>query len=729
MLLGEALGLSPSDRLRLEEAGRKSAAAGVSLSVSPALALRETPLEGRERDVEQVVALFARDATRLVTLTGPPGVGKTSLAINVAIALAGEYEDGAALADLATVEEASLVPEAVARALGIRETAAAYLGERSLLLVLDNLEHLTPATAWIAELLAASPRITILATSRGPLHLPLERVYAVQPLDGAAAARLFVQRARAVKPDFELTEKNAAAVAGIVEHLDGLPLAIELAASRVLTLPPRALVAPLQRRLPLLADGALDRPPRQQTMHAAIAWSYDLLSEEERQLFRILSVLAGGGSLEAAAVLAGDGGARPILERLAPLVEKSLITLEQDSTGEPRVAMLEMLREFGQERLAQSGELAAARRVHAQLVLDFVRRDAPDYAREQRNIEAALEWAQSRGETEFGLRMIGALWRFWWLRRHLAEGIRWIATFCALRNAAPSGVDDALYATALAAKAALLSALGNFNEALGPCEEAIALQRAAGDDAGLAVSLTSLGVIMHFCAERARAENAHAESLQISERLGDEAGVAACLSNLASLALSAGDVAGAQEPAQRSVAMYRRFEDRSGLSHALTALGQVAVARREYARAEELFHEALVLQRAVGDFGSPHDALANLAAAAHRRGEHELALARYGEAFDLLGAVPNKAALAWMLEGLAAATAAVGDAARAARLLGAARTLRTAVGAPVSPAQRAEYEAEVAAVRATLGDDAFLVQWRIGLSMTLERALDEVRRH
>jgi predicted ATPase/DNA-binding XRE family transcriptional regulator len=748
MLLGEALGLSPADRVRLQEAGRKPAAGGASLGIASALSLRETALEGRESAVERVKALLSSNETRLVTLVGPAGVGKTSLAINVAIAGASEYEHGAALAELATIAEPSLVPAAVARALGIcesgdvaaRELVAAYLGERNFLLVLDNFEHLTPAAGWVAELLTASPRLTILATSREPLGLgAVERVFAVGPLRIDAATRLFVQRARVVKPDFEMTETNTAAVATIVERLDGLPLAIELAASRLLMLPPRTLAARLEPRLPLLGGGGIDRPLRQQSMRAAIAWSYDLLSEEEQRLFRNLAVLAGGGSLEAVAVLSGNDAARRSI--LVRLVEKNIITIESDSGDEPRVAMLEMFREFGKERLAQSGELEAARRVHAQYVLDLARHAASElagahagrwlarYELEHRNIEAALEWAEDRREAEFGLHLIAAVWRFWWLRGHVVEGVEWISSFCALRNAAPAGADDVLHAAALSAKTVLLSALGNFNEALESCEEAIALQRAAGDAAGLADSLTSFGIVMRFRGERTRAETAHAESLEIRERLGDEGGMATSFSNLALLAQGAGDLARAAALAEGSAAICRRLGDRAGLAQALTTLGLVAAARRDSARAEELFTEALTLQRAVGDTRSLHHSLANLAAVAHRRGEHELALARYAQALDLLGAAPNKAALARLLEDLAVTTAAVGDARRAARLFGAGHTLRTAIGSPVLPAERTRYDAGVAALRATLGDDAFLVQWRIGLSMTLERALDEARRN
>lgn len=748
MLLAEALGLSPGDRERLRDTARKPAAQPAGTTFSAESVLRAVALVGRGADVARASALLARDDLRLVTLVGPAGVGKTSLAINVASARAGAFEHGAAMAELASIAEPSFVPAAVARALGMHESAgtpaseavAAYLRARNTLLVLDNLEHLLRAATWIGTLLAQCPRLSILATSREPLHLRSEHVYAVHPLGNDAAVCLFVERAQVVKPDFKLDATNAAAVDTIVNHLDGLPLAIELAAPRLLLLPAKALAARLERRLPLLGDGAADRPERQQTMHGAIVWSYDLLSDAEQRLFRRLGVLQGGGTLDAAAAVAHDEDEeRSILFRLAPLVEKNMLLLAEDADAEPRVSMLETLREFAYERLAESGELVDAQRRLAEYVLQFTtgaerqltsssqRRQLARLERDHANVAAALEWAACNAQIDIGFRILSELWRFWWLQGYLNEGIAWIARFLPLRRAAPDGVANALYAKVLRGHVVLLSALGSFDEALAACDEAIAVQRRLGDDAGLAASLTSLGVIYQFQGEYDRSEDAHTESLSIRRRIGDGAGVATALSNLSSVAYTKNDLGRAAELANESIAIYRRLGHESGLAHALTKLGLVAVSERKYASAEELFKECLRLQRAIGNSGSVMYSLVNLGSVAHKRGDDELALERYREALDLLDSVPNKSAVAKTLEDIAAALAALDDPSRAARLFAAADALRRTLRSPLFPSERAEYEAEVAAVRKRLGDEAFDAQWHIGSSLTPERALDEAR--
>ncbi len=749
MLLAEAMALSEADRTRLQDAARRPAArpAGTK-TFSPSLALQATPLVGRDRDAEQVGALLLRDDVTLVTLVGPAGVGKTSLANRVAADCAAAFEDAAAVAELAPIGEPSHVPAVVARALGIRESGdtpaseavVAYLRDRAMLLVLENLEHLTPAAAWIGTLLAQSPRLTILATSREPLHLKAERIFTVRPLDKASAVQLFVERAQMVKPEFALNAGNAEAVDTIVDHLDGLPLAIELAAPRLLLLPPKALAARLERRLPLLGDGASDRPARQQTMHGAIAWSYDLLSESEQRLFRRLGVLHGGGTLEAAAAIAaGDRDERSILFRLAPLVEKNMLWLAEDSEAEPRVSMLEMLREFAHERLAESDELAGAQRLHAEYMVEFTAGAARDLSsssqarrlahleRDYANVQAALEWAAANAQVELGFRLLGELWRFWWLHGYLSEGMTWIRRFLSLRNGRPTEVPEALYGNVLRGHVVLLSALGSFDEARTTCQEAIALQRRLGDEAGLAASLTSLGVIYQFNGEHDRSEESHAESLAIRRRIGDESGIATSLSNLSSVAYGKNDLARAAAFGDESVAIYRRLGHESGIAHALMKIGLVAAAKGEYDRAEELFNECLRMQRAVGNTGSILYSLVNLGAVAHKRGKYALAMERYHEALDLLEATPNKAALVKTFEDIAAASAALGDPAKGARLLGAADAIRRTIRSPLFPSEQAEYEATIAAMRAQLGEDAFDVQWRIGASITLERALEEAR--
>lgn len=750
MLLAEAMGLSESDRARLQDAARRPPPRPPGTrAIAPSLSLQPVALVGRDRDAEQAGALLLRHDVTLLTLVGPAGVGKTSLATRVASDRAGMFEHGAAVAELAPVAEPSQVPSVVARALGIRESAdtgageavAAYLRDRAMLLVLENLEHLTPAAAWIGALLAQSPRLTILATSREPLHLKAERVYAVRPLDKASAVKLFAERAQMVKPDFQLDEANSAAVETIVGHLDGLPLAIELAAPRLLLLPPKALAARLERRLPLLGDGATDRPARQQTMHGAIAWSYDLLSESEQRLFRCLGVLHDGGTLEAAAAVVGTDhrDERSILFRLAPLVEKNMLWFAEDADAEPRVSMLETLREFANERLAESGEFADAQRRHAEHMVQFAAgaerqltsssqgRRLAQLEREHANLRAALDWAASNDELTIGFGLLSELWRFWWLHGYLSEGVGWIRRFLPRRNAAASNVPEVLYGKVLRGHVVLLSALGSFDEARASCEEAIALQRALGDERGLAASLTSLGVIHQFSGEYDRSEEAHAESLAIRRHIGDDAGVATSLSNLSAVAYSKNDLTRAASFGDESVGIYRRLGHESGIAHALMKIGLVAAAEGNYSRAEEIFTECLRMQRAVGNTGSTPYSLVNLGAVAHKRGEYELAMDRYHEALDVLEATPNKSALAKTLEDMGAAVAALGDAARGARLLGAADAIRGTIHSPLFPSERAEYDATIASMRAAIGDEAFDVQWRIGSSVTLERAVEEAR--
>lgn len=749
MLLAEALGLSPEDRSHLQNAARKPADRPTESPGPPATALQAPALVGREADLARISALLSRNDARLVTLIGPAGVGKTSLAIRAAVERANAFEHAVVFVELAPIHEPSNVPAAVARALGITDSAETTAGEavptflrgRNLLLVLDNLEHLTPAARWIGSLIAACPRLVVLATSREPLHLHAERVFAVRPLEKAAAVSLFVQRAQMVTPDFELTSTNAVAVDTIVEHLEGLPLAIELAAPRLSLLPAKALAARLERRLPLLGDASVDRPQRQQTMHGAIAWSYDLLSEDERRVFRSLSMLHGGGTLAAATAVVGDeDGERSILFRLAPLVDKNMLLLVEDPDAEPRVSMLEMLREYAHERLVESEELADAQRRHAAYVFEFAQgaqrelsggAQAQWLARfelEHENIRAALQWlARSAETTVVGFQLIAVVWRFWWLRGYLNEGLAWVRRFLDLRTSAVGSVPDLLYAKVLRAQVVLLSALGSFDEALAPCEHAIELQRAIGDDAGLGASLTSLGIILQFRGEFDRAEEVHNESFAIRRRIGEELGVANSLSNLASIAFSKNDMPRTAELGSESVAIYRRLGHESGLAHALMKIGLVAAAEHNYAGAEELFNECLRVQRAAGDTTSVPYSLVNLGAVAHKRGNYQLAIDRYREALDLLESMPNKATLAKTLEDIAAAIAAAGDASRGARLLGAADTLRRAISLAVFPSERSDYDEAVANVRATLGDDAFEVQWRIGASSSLERAVEEAR--
>lgn len=748
MLLAEAMKLSPADRARLQQAARKPVPAQTAEHKAPIRVRSSVPLVGREQDAVNVAMLLSRDEVRLVTLVGPAGVGKTSLATNVASAVGGSFELGAFMIELAPIAEPAQVPWAVARALEVRESAGqsvddalhAFLRKRTVLLLLDNLEHLTPAVPWIRALLTQCHGVKMLATSREPLHLDAEYVYALSPLDRSAAVRLFVQRAQTVKPEFTLTQSNAAAVDTIVEHLEGLPLAIELAAPRLLLLSASALASRLERRLPLLADGALDRPLRQQTMQGAIAWSYDLLSPAEQRLFRCLSVLRDGGTLEAAAALAGmPADQSSILVRLAPLVEKNMVVLAEDAFGEPRVRMLELIAEYARDRLEESGELPAASRRHAQYVLEFSQRANAEFSgdtqlhslrsieRDLGNIRAALEWAARNGATVLGFELLAPVWRFFAFRGYLSEAVGWLQRFFAMRARDPSEVPDLLYANALRAYGILLVELGNRKEAASSIEEAIEIQRRCGNAAGLADSLRALGSLYEVCGEYERAEESATEALAIFKRLGKDAGVAGTLSGLAGYANLKREFARASAFGEESVEIYRRLGQEWGVAYSLLKVGFAALGLRRYERAEAILEEALSIQRAIGNTGSMHYTLEFLGIAAQKRGEYRRALAYYYEAFDRLDTAPGADAVAHIIDAIAVAIALVGAPAQAARLLGAAHALRGTSPVPLWGFARDDYETSVAAIRDALGGENFELAWRMGASMTLKSILEEVQ--
>ena len=417
----------------------------VALRVRSNLPTPPTALVGREREVEELVTLLHGAENRLVTITGPGGTGKTRLALEVAPRVAGE----AVFVDLAPVHDPDLVGDTIARVLGAEatgqselESIVARIGDDELLLVLDNFEQLADAAPFVASILEAIPSVRLLVTSQAPLHLRGEHQYPLEPLDEAQAVALFVERAQAVKPGFALSEENEAAVAEIVQRLDGLPLAIELAAARIKLLSPQAIAARLENRLELLTTGARDLPERQQTLRSAIDWSYELLDEGEQKLFARLGAFSGGCSLEAAeAVCGAPEGLRlgEVMDLLGSLVDKSLLRQVDDADGEPRFVLFETIREYARSRLAESGEAEAVLRAHAERYLALAEMAEPELIRaeqatwlerldeEQGNLRAALEWSLESGEIEVGLRIAAALGRFWSTRGHMAEGRKWLA--------------------------------------------------------------------------------------------------------------------------------------------------------------------------------------------------------------------------------------------------------------------------------------------------------------
>jgi predicted ATPase/DNA-binding CsgD family transcriptional regulator/predicted negative regulator of RcsB-dependent stress response len=674
-----------------------------------------TPLVGREREIAAVCDLLRHDEVRLVTLTGPGGVGKTRLAIRVAEEVAADFPDGIAFVALAPIRDPVHILSAVAHAVGVRAQGERPLSElltsaligRATLLVLDNVEHLVAAAPAVTDLLGACPPIKVLATSREVLRISGEYGYPVPPLAlpasgrppswqelaAAEAVQLFIQRARAARPDLVLTESNAEPIAAICRRLDGLPLALELAAARMRHLSPDALLARLDQRLWLLVGGARDQPVRLRTMRNAIAWSYDLLGEDEQILFRHLAVFIGGFSLEAAEAVCGPPSA-PVLDGLASLIDKSLVQPEGLTRDEPRYGMLETIREFGVERLAASGEEAAAQARHAEYVLDLVEQAWPAIstrtshepwmarlAAEHDNLRAGLTYLIETGDAEAALRLAGGLYWFWLVHGHLSEGRHWLQRALALPGSA--NVPPGVRALALLALATLTHFLGDDATAVPQAEEALALARRAGSGYSAGLSLLLLGTVLE---DRGRYDEA-------------------------------------MPPLQEALAQFRTAGDRANEALALLHLAVVTWGRGEIDRAIELGEAALAQHRAIGDRWGTVVALTHLGLIIGLRGDRPRAIARLGEGLRLGHTLSAQRELAACLANVAA-LAGAGDAKLTARLFGAADKVRAAVGSDWNLPERAVYERAIADARAALGDEAFAAAWAAGQAMALDDAVE-----
>jgi predicted ATPase len=721
------------------------------------LPLQPTPLIGREKEVSEVCEILGAEATRLLTLTGPGGTGKTRLALQAAADLLDNFPDGTFFVPLATLSEAELLIPAIAETLGLKETAEQplfeslkdYLSERRMLLLLDNFEQVLEAAPAVTELLAEAPGLKVVATSRAPLGLYGEHVYPVPPLTlpdlerppplerltQYEAVGLFLERAQAVKPDFSITNESAPAVAEICVRLDGLPLAIELAAARITMLPPKAMLKRLTSRLKLLTGGARDLPKRQRTLRATIEWSFALLDEGERVLFSRLAVFSGGRTLEAIEAICDSEGDLPVdaFDGVSSLVDKSLIRQEVGANGEPRFVMLETVHEFARERLEQSAEAEEIKRTHAEYFRTLAEEAYPQLRgpdqlewlerleAEHDNMRAALTWALGRKEVEVALRLGGALWWFWSMRGYYSEGRRWLQEALAMEGRGSPEVR----AMALAGAGGLAWEQGDYDRTQKACEEGLellaneareasearlwlliywgwvvreredygqagelfeeglALSREMSDTWWLAFSLLGLAFVSHSLGDYERATELNEESMDLFREQGDKRLLALCLNNLAVMVYSEGDLGRAAQLTEEAVALFRELGNRGDVALGLYNLGWIALLQSDIGRAGDIYKESLTL--------------------AWDSGLNPLV---QGD-----------------LEGFACLAGAHGEAQRAARLWAAAQALHETKDIPRDTDFLAEADARIATVHSGMGEQAWEEAWRKGRAMTLDEAV------
>lgn len=690
---------------------------------------------GREKEVEALRALLLRSEVRLVTLTGPGGVGKTSLAIDVVSGLSNRFEGGVFFVDLVPLIDAGLVIPTIAEKLAVREELGGplfdrlssmaeksgvrlkpvrrplsellrkHIGAQQMLLLLDNFEHVLAAAAEIVDLLAACDNLKVLVTSRARLNVRGEhefqvptlsvpdpnRTASLQKLAEYAAVALFVRQAILARPNFRITPENSRAVAGICVRVDGLPLALELAAARVGVLAAQALLERLESKLELLTTGPRDLPARQKTLRDTIAWSYDLLDPLEKALFGRLGFFAGGCTIIAAEKICSGCGATGVelVNVMQSLIDKSLLR-RVEADGEIRFVMLYTIREFALEALEKSGYATEAGRLHANFFAALVKEAEPQLRgpeqaawldrleRENDNLRQALQWLQEQASPEPCLETAGALWRYWWVRGYVTEGREWLS-----KALAKSSERSLSRAKALRAAAALASLQNEHVEASGLTEESLAIFAELGDKMGISVALHELGTIAHDQSNYASARSFYEQSLEIKRELGDKLGTAMLLNNLGIVAQQEGDYTAAKSLYEQSLAIKRDLGDKLGIAISLYYLARVACHATEYSDARSLFQQSLAIERDLED----------------------------------------KPGIADCLEGLAEVAYSVQQPKEAAKLLGAADIVRHTFRAPIYSMDRGHYESILAKTREMLDPEEFESAWANGRSMTLEEAV------